>query len=565
MKRITFYKVDEPRSLRAFMKRAVEVHGDKIEYIECSGKFASREYTFKDTIGRSYAFATAIKNHEWTGKHFAIIGENCRDWVVSYLAVVTGMGVLVPMDVEMPTGDLARLTDKGDVDIYICTKMLLPKVKEVMALCPRVKELIVIGDDVHEELSFNTLIAEGKQQINLGDDSVLALEPNLDSVAMICFTSGTTGPNKGVMLTERNILAAAIAGIKVNFPGACGLSVLPMQHTYESCCHIWIAMYWGATVCFNDALKNLMWNIERFRPTIIVVVPLFLETIAKNIRLETRRNGLTGYFDKGVYWSGVLLKLGIDMRRRIFKPILSKFGGRLTHVVCGGAHLNPDVEAFFRNIGIDIINGYGITECSPLVTTHSTAWQRPGSVGVELPGEQIKVINPDDEGIGEICVKGQNVMKGYYKDPDATRATFTEDGWFNTGDLGYIRKHGKHKILYLAGRKKNLIVLSNGKNVHPEEIEQRMFAAMPYIKDGMVFGYTSSESQLICLTILPDYDAAKVLGIDDVPARVREDVNQVNLSLAPHKRVQKIHIRDEEFVKTPTKKIIRNHPSNQEV
>ena len=332
------------------------------------------------------------------------------------------------------------------------------------------------------------------------------------------------------------------------------LSVLPMNHVYESTCGHIAAINLGVTEYLNDSLKYVLKNIKAAKPDTMVLVPLFLETMHRAIWKGIDKKGMRKKVNFGIKLSRLLLKFGIDIRRKVFAEILNEFGGRLQFVISGGAALNKDIIRDFHDFGIEINEGYGITECSPLLAVNRPYDVVYGSVGRSTPSCEVKIDSPNEEGIGEIVAKGDNVMLGYYENEEATKEVFTEDGWFRTGDLGYIDSKGN---IFITGRKKNLIILSNGKNIYPEEIEEHLYKS-EYIAECVVIERKNElGEQMITALIYPNQDLTEGMDKDAIEAKIKEEVDKINDTLPPFKQAHQIEIRDTEFEKTTSKKIKR--------
>lgn len=381
----------------------------------------------------------------------------------------------------------------------------------------------------------------------------------------LIFTSGTTGTSKGVMLSEDNVLTSMTASANMICLDSDNtlLSVLPMHHTYETCCGQLTALMLGLTICINNSLKYFLRNLKIFKPTVMVLVPLFVTTIKKKIQDEIKAKGKQKTVDIGIKATKALRKVKIDTRKYVFSQITAALGGKLKTIICGGAPMDPDAVEWFENIGISISQGYGITECAPLVAVNPLVTHNKNSVGVAIPGSRVKVILEDDEGnehdaypgvVGEICVKGDHVMLGYYKDPEATEQAFTLEGYFRTGDYGYMDNDG---FIFITGRKKNIIVLQNGKNVYPEEIEEYL-EKIEHIKECVVVGRTKDSGEVVLTAIIyPDFDQFKGCTDEEIIAKMKSEVSAINKMLPIFKQVRSIELKKNEFEKTTTKKIIR--------
>ena len=403
------------------------------------------------------------------------------------------------------------------------------------------------------------MIAAGAEKVAAGDNSYYDYEIDDERLASIVFTSGTTGKGKGVMLSTKNIVSDMTQGM-YNFditPKT--LMLLPPHHTFGSTVNIVGHYAQGSEIYLTSGIKYLMKEIQEQKPKHLILVPLFVETLYRRIWAQAERTGEAETLKKGIKLSNALRKIRIDRRRQIFKKVLHTFGDNLEMIICGGAALNQDIIDFFDSIGITILNGYGITEASPLISCNRNEWQKNGSVGTPIIGEEVKIADPDENGEGEICVKGPNVMLGYYEDPEATAAVFDSDGFFHTGDYGKLDEDG---WIYITGRLKNIIIFKNGKNVYPEEIETELSRIRGALETVVYAGVSRSnpDKEVIVAEIYPDYEQLKQDGIEtdeQIQSYFNEKVRETNSRMASYKKVGLVKIRKTEFVKNTSRKITR--------
>jgi long-chain acyl-CoA synthetase len=533
------------------------LYRDRVAFRELDAGKHILEYTFAQLGNDVDALGTALLSMGMGDWHVSVLGENSYGWVVAYLAVANGLGVVVPMDKELPSADIAKLLNKSDSDAIICSETYVPVLESILSECPGIKACVVMNAtkghaDFHD---IQELIRQGEALLNAGDRSYLERPIDPQALCEIIFTSGTTGANKGVMLSHKNIVSVIYGIMHHIVTPPVSFSVLPVSHSFECTCHVLGGIHSGTTLCFNDSLKHLMENMRLFRPGMCVMVPLFLETMYKSIWKEAEKSGLAGHLRWGIALSNALRKIGIDLRKLYFKPVIEKFGGNLRLIVCGGAPLRNEVIRGLDEIGITVVNGYGITECAPVISSNSSEWQRAGSVGRVLPVCHARIDEPDACGNGEVLVKGDIVMLGYYKDPASTQASFTPDGYFRTGDLGRL---DRKNFLYLSGRKKNLIILSNGKNVCPEEVEEEVLTQIPYVKEVVVYSRLSDCLQeCIHADVVLDEEYARSAPMEALREKLDQDIRRLNARLPIFKRIQSVGICDQEFEKTTTKKIKR--------
>ena len=509
-------------------------------------------YTYGQLRDDVYALGTKLIDMGLKDKHIAIVGENSYNWIVSYLAIITGVGVAVPLDKELDSEQISKLLEKGDASAVLFSKGFLSSIDEIIENSKL--EFAACLNDTDKYTDVQTLINEGRQLINEGstvyEDSIV----NVNELNVIMFTSGTTGFNKGVMISQNNLLVNIEQSCKAFGIYHSTVAVLPFHHIYENVCGMIAPITVGMTLFINDSLKYLSKNLKLVKPELEIMVPLFLETMEKSIRVELKRMNLEKTFENSIKFSNFLLKFGIDLRRLLFRKVHANFGGKLKAIVCGGAALKPELITFFGDIGITIHNGYGITECTPLISVNLNKKGDHFSVGKIFSSCEVKIDNKNEEGIGEILVKGPNVMIGYYKDDESNEKSFT-NGWFRTGDYGSI---DADKNLVICGRKKNLIVLSNGKNVHPEELEGYIYEMMPYVKESLVYiDKNKKGSEVISTYVYLDQDFSSGKSLEELESILKEDLKKVNKKLPSFKKIQHIYIKEEEFEKNSSKKIIR--------
>ena len=553
-----YYETDYIHTLRDLLERSEKKYGLDFAYKELDPERNLHSYTFVQLREDVDALGTSLLERGLLGKHFAIVGESSYSYVVSYMAVSMGLGVIVPLDKELSKEELLKLICKSDAEVLLYSELLSDDVEELKGSCPEVRTFINISmySTKMGSISILDLLQEGRSLINSGDRRYKTLPIDRNKMAAILFTSGTTGVNKGVMLSHKNILTVIHSAFSMFRFSKVSFSVLPINHTYEFNLHVLGCLYGGITLCFNDSIKHVKDNLMIFQPGMTLMVPMIVESLYKNIWKEAEKNNLTKHLQYGIWFSNLIRKVGIDQRKLFFKPIMESLGGNLQTIVCGGAPLRPDIVKGFEDIGISVYNGYGITECAPLIATNCTMKNIAGSVGFVIPDNLVRIADTDEDGIGEIQVQGDNVMMGYYKDPVSTRKTFTADGWFKTGDLGYLDRKG---ALYITGREKNLIILANGKNVHPEELEEYILDHLAYVKEVVVYAPLSPEGNEVMIMAEAYVEDQFLIekGVDEAKKILKEDISKLNHKLSVYKRIHDVELRECEFEKTTTKKIKR--------
>lgn len=553
---LKLYDVKKFSSIRQMLQMAVADAGDKPAFKYVDGKEIIT-VTYSDFYKDTLYLGTALLNLGVLSGHVGCIGQNSYTWLTAYLTSLCGDGVFVPVDKELPAKDIINVVNHSDTEAIFYDKKYDKIFRENRELMPNVKYFIGFSseDDDGCFLSYNKLIESGKESYNSGNHSYEEKQSDPSELKMLIYTSGTTGMSKGVMLTEHNLCCSVICGLQVSRVYTRSLSVLPYHHTYEAVSGILVSLHHHCCICINSNLKAVVKNLQLFKPDFIYVVPAFAELFYKKIWATVKQSGKEKGLKFLIKFSNGLRKIGIDKRKKFFAEIHKSFGGNLVKIVCGGAPVRAELGEFFDDIGISLINGYGITECSPLVSANREECNDCSTVGFVLPCLDVKIDNPDSDGIGEILVKGDVVMKGYYKLEEATKEAFDGD-WFKTGDYG---KFNSRNQLMITGRKKNLIVLSNGKNIFPEEIENYIMS-IDYIKEAVVYAVRDSkgDEKHLRAEVFLDSDAVEKMNVSDIASKLREDIDSATAELPSYKKITEIKIRDTEFEKTTTNKIKRN-------
>ena len=547
------------KNLRDILSNGVEMYGEHPLYVfKRNGQQVTVTYReFRDMV--NYV-GTGFANVGLMGKTVAVIGDSCPEYLAAYHAAVSGNGVIVPIDHDLSEEAIIGFLNWSEAEALVYTEAFNGKIFKIADKVPTVKYFIPVYGETEENekiLPMPTLIEKGRHALKHGDRSFIDLKPVMEQMSVLLFTSGTTGTSKGVMLSHRNLIAAINASVQsTEYDDEDVLvDLLPLHHSYEMTCGQLAASVCGITLYINDSIKNTIRTINAAKPTSIVVVPLYVETMRKRIWNEIDKKGLRKKVELAMKLSDASMAVGLDLRDKIFAQIRNSLGGNLRSIVCGGAPLSPELIREFDRFDIAIFEGYGITECAPLVAVNRAGKRRPGSVGQPVYGCMVRIDNGGGNDPGEILVKGDNVMMGYYKNEEATREVFTEDGWFRTGDIGYI---DSDNYIYITGRKKNVIILSNGKNVFPEELEEHL-SHEDIVAETVVVARKKYQSEEVVITaiIYPDPELTKGMSSDEEFAAVKEAVNRVNKKLPVYKQIHDIEIRDTEFEKTTTKKIKR--------
>ena len=514
--------------LQEFVKEIAKAYGDRDAYRYIVEDTVVSK-TFKEFERDINAVASWLVKKGWQGKHIAIIGSSSYHWVTTFLGIACSANVVIPIDKMLTEGEMLNLLKMGDVEAVFLSEEFEPFIHSIDESENQVTEIISFSDTAFRRI--------------LRTEPVELPKIDPDALAEILFTSGTTGMSKGVMLSQKNIVSNINDIYRMDFAqnlkmDPIVMSVLPIHHTFELTVDNLGVLYCGATVCINDKLENIVTNLNRFKPAVILVVPTIAEIFYKKVMEGIANGGNKRKVKMAKKVNGVLKTVKIDARRKLYKSLLDKFGGNLTNVIVGGAALRPEIAEAFDEFGVNMYQGYGLTECAPLISANYPKENKFGSVGKPVSYMEVKIED------GEILVKGAGVMLGYYKNPEATAEAFTEDGWLRTGDLGYFDEEG---YLYITGRSKNLIILDNGKNIYPEELESQI-AVIEGVKDCMVYDNNGKLSAVIQPTDPNDKNLIR---------EIKLGVKKLNATLAPYKRIVSLSFIARDFPKTTTLKIKR--------
>ena len=570
------YRTSRPiTDIKHMLTTSVELYGDNVAFMQ---RFEKNEpfksITYNEAFDTVNSLGTALVNRGLKGKRIAVIGENCYQWATSYLAVICGTGVVVPLDKELGAGELKQLCIEAEVSAVMFTEKYAETFKEMKGSGDTSIELLIKLNghkEFEDMLTWSGLIAEGKSLMDGGDRSFVDAEIAYDEMSELLFTSGTTGIAKGVMLSHKNIcfdLMIAPTILNVN-TWDIFFSVLPIHHTYEGTCGFLMPLYKGAAIAYCEGLKYIVKNLSEVRPTMFLGVPAIFEALYKTIWKNIKKQGKESAVKKVMAINKFTKKLGFDLNKKFLKDVYKVFGGRLRVIISGGAAIDPAILQFFNDLGFIAVQGYGLSECAPMgaLNPDQHKYMRNASVGHILPGMQVKIADKDEDGIGEICLKGDNVMLGYYKNPEET-AKVIKDGWFYTGDQGYT---DDEDFIYITGRKKNVIIASNGKNVFPEELEY-LLSKSPYVAESMVWGADDEKGDItIVASIRPEEEVAEAIGEekakDDeaIKELLWKEVDRINADLPLFKKIKKISVRREEFEKNTSKKIKRFVEGNKKM
>lgn len=552
------YEMTDVTTIRELMEYAVPLYAERPAFLQYENGQIN-EITYATVNEEMIALATYLRSRFPEGSKIAVTGKNSYHWALTYLAVTSGVGVIVPIDKDLRDEEIAGLINDSEA----VAVMYSPEQEEKMAAVSESCAKLNMAD-------MGKYIEEGKALLQNGDTSYKDHKINPHELGVLLYTSGTTGVAKGVMLSQYNIcfdITHALRRVKV-YPTDVALSIAPLHHTYETTVGLLVMLYSGVAVAYNSSLKKLQAELKIYRPTIIAAVPLILETF---------RNAIMKKYGK-IKGGNVILSLqrvasditGNKAGKKIFSIISQTFGGRMRLIVCGAALLSPDVFRDYERFGIKILIGYGLTETAPVSLMHSDFYSHPDDIGYPVSGVQAKLDDINEEGVGELLVKGPNVMLGYYKNPEETARVMTEDGWFRTGDLARITPRGTFQI---AGRAKSMIVSPGGKKIFPEELELYIEKSR-YVKESLVYEVVDDEGRRIVAAVVPDEDNTREkLEKDGFTPDTEEYseaerklftqiVKDVNTKFPNYKHINKVYVRRRDFEKTTTRKIKRNAPDN---
>lgn len=564
------YPIKEVKDYRELLKIVEEKYANKIAYkFKKQGTLKNPEYieiTYNTVVRDVKALATSLLSQGLENKKIVVIGNNRYEWCVTYLAVTTGNMVIVPLDKALPDNEIQALITRSEAEVVIFDK----KYQDIMLTIKnskesKVKQLIcmdILSKKEKEETgieNYQDILEKGKKLVEEGNQQYDKIKIDSQKMSIMLFTSGTTNLPKAVMLSQGNIcsnLSNFTGWVKI-YPEDTLLSFLPIHHTFESTITFLYGMYSGATIAFCDGLKYIQKNLIEYQISVFVAVPLVLETMYKKIQKGIEEKGKTKLISIMSKISNTLLKCKIDLRKVIFKQVLNNFGGKLRIVLYGAAPMDKETIIGYNNLGIELIQGYGLTETSPVISAETDKEKRPGSVGLVFDDLEVRIKDPDEEGVGEIEVKGPSIMLGYYNNEEETKKVIKE-GWFSTGDFGYL---DEDEFLYVTGRKKDIIVLKNGKNVYPQEIEF-LINKIPYVEESIVYQREKNKTDtMLCAKIV--YNKEKIIETlgekteKEYQQILWEEIKKINQTLPIFKHIKQITITNEPLEKTTTQKVKR--------
>ena len=558
------YEYRHINDLKDMLEQSAKLFDDKPAFIfktDKPDKYDSIDYDdFKEQVDE---LGTALIDMGLKDNRIAVIGENRYEWALSYMAVVAGTGVVVPLDKSLPEGEIESLIMRSDVEAIFYTKTykdIMKRIREENKY--NLKYFICMDKENLQdgELYIYDLKEKGEELIKKGNREFLDAKIDNEKMSIMLFTSGTTSMSKAVMLSQKNICTNLmdIASVIKLDENDTMLSFLPLHHTFECTVGFLYPIYSGAKIAYCEGIRHIADNIKDYHVTAMISVPVLFETMYKKVMKTIEKQGKMEKVKKGIKISNFLLKFGIDIRRKLFKEIHDKLGGKVRLFVNGAAALDKETEIGFNALGFKIVQGYGLTETSPVVAAGNDKYTKIGSIGKIFPSVEVKIVDKDENGVGEIAVKGDSVMLGYYNNDEANKAVF-QDGWFLTGDLGYM---DDEDFLHIVSRKKNVIVLKNGKNIYPEELEN-LVNKIPGVKESFVYGKPDRDDDLkICVKVVYDKDVLKeeqnLEKEEDMKDFIWSKIKEINKTMPAYKYIRELTITQEELIKTTTQKVKRH-------
>jgi len=559
------------KTIKEVFEMAKEKYANNIFMLEkFNPKEDFTEITYKQFADDVIALGTALTNkYNLKDERIAIIGENTYNWYVSYMALLCGVGIAVPVDKELPANEIENVINRSRATAIIYSGKKKDVIKKVQDKLPTVKYFIqMYSDDTLEgrEVGFNTVLQQGKQMVEMGDESFSKIEIDEEEFKVLIFTSGTTSNSKGVMLCNRNLaqnINAVSPYVKIHETDRL-FSVLPLHHTYESTIGFLLPVACGCSIVICQGLKHIVPDLKETNPTAMLAVPLLIESLYKKINQTIEKSGKASLVSSMMHITNALKNVGIDIKKKVFAEIYANLGGNLRFIVSAAAPIDPKVGKWVQDLGIMFLQGYGLTETAPIAALTPQYDTRVGSAGKAVVCAEIKIDNPNEKGEGEVLIKSKTLMLGYYEDKEATDEVIevNEKGerWFHSGDVGYLDEDG---FLYITGRIKNVIVTQNGKNIYPEEIEL-LLGEVKEIKECMVYGkeVEGEKELIITVKVIPNMEEieakyGKDLSDEQIHDIVWKQIKEVNHQLTSYKAIKRLEIKKDEFAKTTTMKIKR--------
>ena len=564
MKEMKYLEATEFNNIKEIIYNSAEKYKNNTAFILKTKEGKKTEYTnisYKKLLEDINALGTKFYDLGFENKRVAIVGRNKYEWVLTHLTNLLGGIVSIPLDKELQVDELESCILRSKADVVVFDEKYIENIKEIQSRKNVKANQYICMNEFEGYIDIQQLKQEGYELIEKGNNEYISSEIDSDKMSILLFTSGTTSKSKAVMLSQKNIASNVYAMQLVErfYETDVNLAFLPFHHIFGSTEMI-VMLAFGLATAFPDGLRYVAQNLKEYKVSVFVGVPLLVEAIHKKVEKGIEKQGKTATVNFAKKISNLLLKLHIDVRKKLFKQILDELGGHMRFVISGGAPLDKRVAKGFNELGIELVQGYGLTETSPVIAAENYQIKKCGSIGIPMPNVEIEFENKDEKGIGELKVKGPNVMLGYYENEEATKQVL-KDGWFYTGDLGYQDKNG---YLFITGRKKDMIVLKNGKKVFPEELEV-LINRLDIVKECMVFGMPNESNKndvKLSVKIVYDKDVAKEKypnsSEKDLEQMVWEQIKEINKTFPPYKYIKNLIFTDKELIKTTTQKIKRN-------
>ena len=563
-----YYEETHYKTVKEIFKRSIEKYKDNIYILERPNhdhKAKFEEFTYERFGNDAINLGTGLMKYlNLSNERIIIIGENTYYWYVSYFSILCGVGIAVPVDKELPNNEIENVIKRSHAAAVIYSKKKKDAIDKIKDNLPMVKYFIEMNSDEGvqgRDVGIEHVIAEGKKLTDAGNTEYMDVEIDPEEFKFLIFTSGTTSQAKGVMLCHRNLaenVNAVSKYVKI-YERDIFFSVLPLHHTYESSIGALLPFANGSSVAICGGLRYIVPDMQEAKPTAMLAVPLLVESLYKKINQSIEKSGKAGLVNSMLHLTNALKSVGIDIKRKVFKEIYDNLGGNMRIIVSAAAPIDKKIGKWVQDIGIEFLQGYGLTETAPIAALTPECDPRVGSVGLPVNCAQIKIHNPNENGEGEIWIKSQTLMLGYYEDEEATKEV-VHDGWFNSGDIGYQDKDG---YVYVTGRSKNVIVTQNGKNIYPEEIEL-LLSKIPEIQECMVYGkeVEGEKELIISVKVIPNMEEienlhGKDLSEEEIHKIIWNKIKEVNKGLTSYKAIKNLEIKHDEFAKTTTMKIKR--------
>ena len=564
MKRKRYFESTEFENIREIIYNSVKKYGDNTAFIikkKIDEKVSYENITYKKLLEEVNALGTKLFDLGYKNKRIAVVGRNRYEWSLAHITNLLGGIVSIPLDKEMPLEELESCLQRSKADMVVFDEKYVDNIEEIKKRKNTTVKEYVCMSKLENYLDIYTLKEQGKELLNSGNKDYINTEIDSFKMNILLFTSGTTSKSKAVALSQNNIATNVYAMLLVEDlrPTDVNLAFLPFHHIFGSTAMM-VMLAAGITTAFPDGLRYVAQNLKEYKVSVFVGVPLLVEAIYKKVEQGIEKKGKTKLVNTAKKVSNFLLKLKIDIRRKVFKDVINELGGHMRFVISGGAPLDKKVAQGFNELGITLVQGYGLTETAPVLAAEDHKNIKYGSIGFPLENVEVEFENKDENGIGELKVKGPNVMLGYYENPEATKEVL-KDGWFYTGDLGYMDKKG---YIFITGRKKDMIVLKNGKKVFPEEIEV-LINRLDEVEECMVFGMPDEKDKNdVKLSVKVVYNKEFVeekyskISKEELEKIIWEKIKEINKTFPPYKYIKNMILTDKELIKTTTKKIKRN-------